>query len=172
MKIRNVIYVMCMDTSKTVVSDNANSILRLSAAQGNVAKIKTYRKDLGICKSIVIAAQLLGICANVITICAAGVTLLAVSVGSLPLCIAGLCITGMSYGACPTITAAFTSSFYGMKHFPTNMAFMTFTVMGGSLIATLSSKVLEISGGYSYTFTMLLGLTVAALVLNLFIRKP
>ena len=112
------------------------------------------------------------ICANVITICAAGVTLLAVSVGSLPLCIAGLCITGMSYGACPTITAAFTSSFYGMKHFPTNMAFMTFTVMGGSLIATLSSKVLEILGGYSYTFIMLLGLTVAALVLNLFIRKP
>lgn len=34
---------------------------------------------------------------------AAGVTLLAVSIGSLPLCIAGLCLTGMSYGACPTI---------------------------------------------------------------------
>ena len=65
--------------------------------------------------------------ANVLTICAAAVTLLAVSIGSLPLCIAGLCLTGMSYGACPTITAAFTSSFFGMKYFPTNMAFMTFT---------------------------------------------
>ena len=43
------------------------------------------------------------LCANVLTICAAGVTLLAVSIGSLPLCIAGLCLTGMSYGACPTI---------------------------------------------------------------------
>ena len=112
------------------------------------------------------------LCANLLTIGAASVTLLAVSVGSLPLCIAGLCLTGMSYGSCPTITAAFTSSFFGMKHFPTNMALMTFTVMAGSLIATVSNKVLEATGGYTTTFMMLLGLTVTALVLNLFIREP
>ncbi len=112
------------------------------------------------------------LCANALTICAAGVTLLAVSIGSLPLCIAGLCLTGMSYGACPTITAAFTSSFFGMKHFSTNMALMTFTVMGGSLIATASNKIFEITGGYPATFTMLLSLTGVALVLNIFIRKP
>ena len=110
--------------------------------------------------------------ANIFTICAATVTLLAVSIGSLPLCIAGLCLTGISYGACPTITAAFTSSFFGMKYFSTNMALMTFTVMGGSLIATLSNKVLEVTGGYTATFVMLLALTFAALILNLFIRKP
>lgn len=112
------------------------------------------------------------LCANGLTICAAAVTLLAVSIGSLPLCIVGLCLTGMSYGACPTITAAFTSSFFGMKHFSTNMALMTFTVMGGSLIATVSNKVLEITGGYAATFMMLLALTFVALVLNIFIRKP
>ena len=110
--------------------------------------------------------------ANVLTICAASVTLLAVSIGSLPLCIAGLCLTGLSYGACPTITAAFTSSFFGMKYFSTNMALMTFTVMGGSLIATVSNKVLEATGGYNATFLMLLALTFIALVLNAFIRKP
>ena len=110
--------------------------------------------------------------ANVLTLCAAGITLLAVSVGSLPLCIAGLCLTGISYGSCPTITAAFTSSFFGMKYFSTNMALMTFTVMGGSLIATVSNKVLEATGGYSATFIMLLALSFAALGLNLFIRKP
>ena len=112
------------------------------------------------------------LCANIITICAAGVTLLAVYVGSLPLCIVGLCLTGMSYGACPTITAAFTSSFFGMKHFSNNMALMTFTVMIGSFIATASNKVLEATGGYAATFVMLLSLTFAALVLNLFIKKP
>ena len=112
------------------------------------------------------------LCANLLTICAAAVTLLAVSIGSLPLCIAGLCLTGISYGACPTITAAFTSSFFGMKYFSTNMALMTFTVMGGSLIATLSNKILEVTGGYTATFVMLLGLTAIALVLNIFIRKP
>ena len=112
------------------------------------------------------------LCANILTICAATVTLLAVSIGSLPLCITGLVLTGMSYGACPTITAAFTSSFFGMKYFSTNMALMTFTVMGGSLIATASNKVLELTGGYTATFMMLLALTVVAFVLNVFIKNP
>lgn len=112
------------------------------------------------------------LCANVLTICAAGVTLLAVSVNSLWLCIIGLCLTGMSYGACPTITAAFTSSFFGMKNFSNNMALMTFTVMVGSFVATASNKVLEITGGYTGAFIMLLALTVVSLILNIFIRKP
>ena len=112
------------------------------------------------------------LCANILTIGAASVTLLAVSIGSLPLCITGLVLTGMSYGACPTITAAFTSSFFGMKYFSTNMAFMTFTVMGGSLIATASNKVLEMTGGYTGAFVMLLALTFVALILNLLIKKP
>ncbi len=112
------------------------------------------------------------ICANILTIGAATVTLLAVHFGSLPLCITGLCLTGMSYGACPTITSAFTSSFFGMKYFSTNMAFMTFTVMGGSLIATASNKILEVTGGYTSTFIMLLALSAIALVLNIFIRRP
>lgn len=110
--------------------------------------------------------------ANIVTICAAGVTLFAVSVNSLVLCIIGLCFTGISYGACPTITAAFTSSFFGMKHFSNNMALMTFTVMIGSFIATASNKVLELTGGYTATFMMLLSLTFVALILNVFIKKP
>ncbi len=112
------------------------------------------------------------LCANILTICAAAVTLLSVSVNSLALCIVGVCLTGMSYGACPTITAAFTSSFFGLKHFSNNMALMTFTVMVGSFVATASNKVLEATGGYTTTFLMLLSLTFAALVLNIFIRKP
>ena len=112
------------------------------------------------------------LCANVLTICAAGVTLLAVNIGSLPLCIAGLCLTGMSYGACPTVMTAFTASFYGMKYLSTNVAIMTFTVMVGSLIAMVSNKVLEVTGGYPATFMMLLALTFAALVLNVLIKKP
>ena len=112
------------------------------------------------------------LCANILTIGAAAVTLLAVHVNSLALCIVGVCLTGMSYGACPTITAAFTSSFYGMKNFSNNMALMTFTVMVGSFVATASNKVLEATGGYTATFVMLLSLTFVALVLNAFIRKP
>lgn len=112
------------------------------------------------------------LCANILTICAAGVTLIAVMVGSLPLCIVGLCLTGMSYGSCPTVTSAFTSAFYGMKYFSTNMAFMTFNIMGGSLIASVSSKLLTSSGGYVVPFIMLLALTVVALILNICIKRP
>lgn len=112
------------------------------------------------------------LCANILTIGAAAVTLLAVYINSLVLCIVGVCLIGMSYGACPTITAAFTSSFFGIKHFSNNMALMTFTVMVGSFVATASNKVLEVTGGYIATFAMLLGLTFVALLLNLFIKKP
>ena len=110
--------------------------------------------------------------ANILTICASGITLLAVTIGSLPLCILGLCLSGMSYGTNPTITAAFVSAFYGMKHYATNMALMTFSAMGASLIATVSNSLLASSGGYTAPFLMLLGLTLVSLVLNLFIRKP
>lgn len=110
--------------------------------------------------------------ANILTICAAGIILFAVKVSSLPVCIVGLCLTGLSYGACPTITAAFTSSFFGMKYFSSNMALMTFTVMVGSFIATASNKILEITGGYTSAFVMLLGITFVALILNIFIKRP
>ena len=59
-----------------------------------------------------------------------------------------------------------------MKHFSSNMALMTFTVMVGSFVATASNRVLEATGGYTVTFIMLLGLTFAALLLNVFIKKP
>ena len=110
--------------------------------------------------------------ASFLSICAAGITLFAVSVGSLPLCILGLCLSGMSYGFGPTITAAFISAFYGMKNFSTNMALMTFTGMSSSLIATVANNLLETSGGYTAPFLMLLALTFGAFGLSIVIRKP
>lgn len=110
--------------------------------------------------------------ANILTIAAAGITLVAVLVHSLPLCIVGLCLTGLSYGSCPTVTSAFTSAFYGTKYFPTNFSIMNFNLMGASFMATASSALLTSSGGYIAPFILLLCLSVAALVLNLLIRKP
>lgn len=112
------------------------------------------------------------IAAPVLAIVAAGVTLLAVYIHSLPLCVVGLCLTGMSYGSCPTLTSAFTMAFFGPKNYPTNMSFMNFNIMGGSFIATLSSTLLTNSGGYVAPFAMLLALAIVAFVLNLCIRKP
>jgi OFA family oxalate/formate antiporter-like MFS transporter len=112
------------------------------------------------------------LCANILTICAAGVVLLAVSVNSLPLCIAGLCLTGMSYGSSPTISSAFTSSFYGKKHFATNFSIMNFNLVLASFVATACSALLTSSGGYTAPFLLLLALSLVSLVLNLSIKKP
>ena len=110
--------------------------------------------------------------ANCLTILAAGITLLAVLVKSLPLCVAGLCLTGFSYGAGPTISSAFTSAFYGTKYFPLNFSVMNFNLMGASFMATAASGLLESTGGYVGPFLLLLALAVVSLVLNLCIKKP
>lgn len=112
------------------------------------------------------------IAASVITVVAAGITLLAVSIHSLPLCIVGLCLTGISYGTSPTVSSAFTSAFYGQKYFSTNFSIVVFNMMFASFIASGASSLLVSSGGYVVPFIMLLVLTVISLVLNLCIRKP
>ena len=110
--------------------------------------------------------------ANILTICAAAVTLVAVVIHSLPLCIVGLCLVGMSYGSCPTVSSAFVSAFYGTKHFPTNFSIMNFNLIGSSLMATACGSLLTSTGSYMAPFAMLLGLSLGALVLNLLLRKP
>ncbi len=109
---------------------------------------------------------------NLLTIAAAGVTLLAVALHSLPICIAGLCLVGMSYGSCPTVSSAFVSAFYGGKYFPTNFSMMNFNLIGSSLMATACSSLLTATNGYTAPFIMLLALSFVALVLNSLLKKP
>ncbi len=112
------------------------------------------------------------IAANILAIVAAGITLIAVYIGSLALCIVGLCLTGMSYGASPTVASAFSSAFYGMKHFATNFSIMNFNLMVASFVATACSALLSATGAYVAPFALLLGLSTLALILNLSIKKP
>ena len=109
---------------------------------------------------------------NILTIFAAGLTLVAVQTNSLALCIIGLCLTGLSYGSCPTMTSAFTASFYGTKYFPTNYSITNFNLIVASFIATFSNSLLISTGSYTAPFVMLLILSIGALGLNFTIRKP
>ena len=110
--------------------------------------------------------------ANLLTILAAGTTLLAAALHSLPLCVAGLCLTGFSYGSSPTISSAFTSAFYGSKHFPLNFSVMNFNLIPAALTATAAGSLLESSGGFKAPLALLAGLALGSLVLSLMIRKP
>lgn len=112
------------------------------------------------------------IASNIITILAAGITLLAVYISSLPLCIIGLCLTGLSYGSCPTVVSAFTSAFYGTKHFPQNFSVTNSNLMFASLIATVNGNLLANTGSYIAPFAVLLSMAVVALFLNFSIKRP
>lgn len=112
------------------------------------------------------------IAANVLTITAAAVTLTAVSTETLWLCIVGLCLTGLSYGTSPTVSSAFTSAFYGQKHFATNLSISNFNLMVASFIATACTSLQQASGGYTAPFILLLSLSVVALGLNISIKRP
>ncbi len=110
--------------------------------------------------------------ATLLTIVAAGVTLLSVISGSVIVCIIGLCLTGLSYGSCPTMVTSFVSAFYGQKHFASNFSVMNCNLIFASFIATACSSLLNTFGGYTVPFILLLVLATVALILNLSIKKP
>ena len=120
----------------------------------------------------VLGRRITMICANLLTIIAAAMTLIAVSINSLPLCIIGLCLTGVSYGTSPTVSSAFTAAFYGQKNFAANLGVMNFNLMAASFIATACSSAAAASGGYTVPFIILLALASFALVLNFSIKRP
>lgn len=110
--------------------------------------------------------------ASILTVIAAGVTLGAVAMSSVPLCIIGLCLTGLSYGTSPTVSSAFTLAFYGRKHFATNLSISNFNLMAASFIATACTALQGASNGYVVPFVLLTALSLVALALNLSIRRP
>ena len=109
---------------------------------------------------------------NVLTIAAAGITLMAVQTNSLVLCIAGLCLTGITYGSCPTISSAFSLSFFGLKYFPVNYSITNFNLIVAAFIAAGSNSLFISTGSYTAPFIMLLALAVVALGLNFTIKNP
>ncbi len=112
------------------------------------------------------------IATNILTIAAAGLTLIAVLTGSLPLCIVGLCLTGLSYGSCPTVGSALASSFYGQKHFATNYSIINFNLFAASFITTACASLRDATEGFTAMFILLLCLSSFALILNICVKKP
>ncbi|MBR4099683.1 MAG: MFS transporter [Clostridia bacterium] len=110
--------------------------------------------------------------ATILTIVAAGTTLLSVVTDSLVICVIGLCLTGLSYGTCPTVATAFVSAFYGQKHFASNFSIMNCHLICTSFMATACSNLLNSFGSYVAPFISLLILAVMALMLNLSIKRP
>lgn len=110
--------------------------------------------------------------AMLLTIVAAGTTLVSVLTSSVVICVIGLCLTGLSYGSCPTMVTSFTAAFYGQKHFSSNFSIMNCNLICASFIATACSSLQGAFGGYTVPFILLLTLAVLALILNFSIKRP
>ncbi len=109
--------------------------------------------------------------ADILTIIAGIVILIAVINSSVVLCVAGLCIVGLSFGCCPTISAAFIADFFGKKNYNLNYSVFNLNLLLASLIASIESYLLAISGGYVVPFIVLISLAIVALVITLNIKK-
>ena len=109
--------------------------------------------------------------ADVLTIIAGVVILTAVINSSVILCIAGLCIVGLSFGCCPTISAAFIADFFGKKNYNLNYSVFNLNLLIASLIASIESYLLAVSGGYVVPFIVLISLAIVALAITLSIKK-
>jgi OFA family oxalate/formate antiporter-like MFS transporter len=70
------------------------------------------------------------------------------------------------------MSSAFTSAFYGQKHFASNFGVTNCNLMGAAFIATACNSLMASTGGYTMPFILLLALAVLALGLNISIRKP
>ena len=108
--------------------------------------------------------------ADVLTVIAGVVILTAVINSSVILCIAGLCIVGLSFGCCPTISAAFIADFFGKKNYNLNYSVFNLNLLIASLIASVESYLLAISGGYVVPFIVLISLATVALFITLSIK--
>ena len=78
----------------------------------------------------------------------------------------------MSYGTSPTVSSAFTSAFYGQKHFAANLGVTNFNLMVASFIATACAALQTSSGGYTAPFVLLLSMSAVGLLLNISIKRP
>ena len=109
--------------------------------------------------------------ADVLTIVAGVVILTAVINSSVSLCVAGLCIVGLSFGCCPTISAAFIADFFGKKNYNLNYSVFNLNLLLVSLIASVESYLLALSGGYVLPFIVLISLATVALIITMSIKK-
>lgn len=108
--------------------------------------------------------------ANVVALIAPVLMLLSVTCKSLPLDIAGLIAVGLAYGAMPTISAAYTSGFYGKKNFSLNFSLANTTLIFASFSSTIGG-ILTGSGSYISIFLLLIAFAVVGLFVNLTIKK-
>jgi MFS transporter, OFA family, oxalate/formate antiporter len=108
---------------------------------------------------------------NVVAIAAPILMLLSVLLSSVAFAVVGLIAVGLAYGSMPTISAAYTSGFYGKKNFPLNFSLANTTLIFASFSSTIGGALVTSSGSYTSIFLLLLAFAIVGLFINLSIKK-
>lgn len=109
--------------------------------------------------------------ANFVTIGAVILLLAAVRQGSAPLCAAGLCLTGLAFGANPSLSATLVAAFYGPRYYSANLSLMGLNLLGTAGMASAAGVILTAAGSYAAPLTLLLGLALVGLALDLLLWR-
>lgn len=112
------------------------------------------------------------ILATAVTFLAPGLMLAALAADSLSIATLALCLTGIGYGTNPTISAAFTSSFYGMKDYALNYSISNTKLLFSSFAATAAAALYTSTGTYFAPFLLLFAMAGVSFVMVFAIRKP
>lgn len=103
-----------------------------------------------------------------VVICATALTFVGYITEVTVIGVIGLMLCGFSYGFSPTVSAAFSTAFYGQKHFGINFPILNLILIPASFVPTL---LLGFGLGYSTVFLVLTAFSLVGLAINISIRK-
>ena len=89
------------------------------------------------------------------------------------LLLAGFAFIGFSYGGVPTMNTVFANSFYGKKYFPQNLGLVNTSLIGAAILGPyVAGSLHTASGSYLTTLYAMGAFAIAALGVNILIKKP
>ena len=90
---------------------------------------------------------------------------------SFPMAVTGFICTGFCYGGITPTNSAFANSFFGSKHYPINYSIINLNLIIASTGSTIAGSLYDASGSYLSTFLLMTVVSIAALIISLFIRE-
>lgn len=94
-----------------------------------------------------------------------------IMLSSFSLAVAGFIGTGFCYGGITPTNSAFASIFFGSRYYPINYSIINLNLIIASTGSTIAGSLYDTSGSYMSTFLLMAGVSIAALIISLFIRE-